>query len=105
MSQSPYVRKSLIHGRGLFAGRSIGRGRYIGSYAGRRTSRNGRYVLWVPGNNGDYEGIAGKNDLRFVNHSRRPNAAFYGAELFSLRQIHPHEEITVNYGSDWRDED
>ena len=105
MSQRTYVRKSRIHGRGLFAGRSIGRGRYIGSYAGTRTTRNGRYVLWVPGHNGDYEGIAGKNDLRFVNHSRRPNAAFHGTELFSLRQIRPHEEITVDYGPDFPVED
>ena len=105
MARDVYVNKSRIHGHGLFAGRKLGRGRLIGSYEGRRTRRNGRYVLWIPGNNGSPSGIDGTGPLRFVNHSRRPNAVFRGPQLFSLRQIAPHEEITVDYGTDWHDVD
>lgn len=103
MAEPTYVKKSPIHGRGLFAERRITRGRRIGRYAGRRTRRNGRYVLWVPLENGDVVGIAGGNRLRYVNHSSRPNAAFHGADLYALRTIGPHQEITVDYGRDWLD--
>lgn len=101
MAMATYVKKSRIHGRGLFAEGTIPAHRYIGSYAGRPTRRNGRYVLWVPTASGQYRGIDGRNALRFLNHSRRPNAVLHGTDLFSLRRIHPHEEITIDYGPDW----
>ena len=100
-----YVKKSAIHGHGLFAERPIPRGRRIGRYGGQRTRRNGRYVLWVPLDDGNVIGIAGRNALRYVNHTRRPNAVFHGVDLFALRSIAPHEEITVDYGRDWLDVD
>ena len=103
MAKDTYVKRSRIHGRGLFARRRLTRGRFIGSYEGRPTRRNGRYVLWIPGNNGALEGIHGTGPLRYVNHSPRPNATFYGPHLFSLRRIAPHEEITIDYGDEWDD--
>ena len=103
MAARTYVKESRIHGRGLFAERPIRRHHHIGTYTGRHTTRNGRYVLWVPTDAGDYQGIDGRSRLRYLNHSRRPNAVFRGTELFSLRQIHSHEEITIDYGPDWRD--
>ena len=36
---------------------------------------------------GSWHGINGRNDLRFVNHSERPNAVFEDDELWSLRII------------------
>lgn len=94
------IRRSEIHGRGLFAVRRIPRGARIGIYEGPKTLRNGAYVLWVDEGGREF-GIAGKNDLRFVNHSKRPNAVFEADELFSLRAIAPGEEITFDYGADW----
>ena len=105
MADETYIKRSRIHGRGLFAGRRIARGQHIGSYEGPGTSRNGKYVLWVQVGNGRYRGIDGRNALHFLNHSRRPNAVFHGPELFSLRQIRPHEEITIDYGPDWSEMD
>ena len=105
MADGTYIKKSRIHGRGLFAKRTIAPGRHLGSYVGPRTSRNGRYVLWVRLRNGKLRGIEGRNALRFLNHSRRPNAVFHGPELFSLRRISRYEEITIDYGSDWSDVD
>ena len=43
----------------------------------------------------------GQNELRYVNHSRKPNASFYGDELEALRAIRPGEEITHDYGWEW----
>lgn len=49
-------------------------------------------------------GILGKNNLRFLNHSHRPNAAFSDdARLYAMRGIRPAEEITFDYGEDWSD--
>jgi SET domain-containing protein len=105
MSRPTYVKKSCIHGFGVFARRPIRRGGYIGRYHGNNTTRNGRYVLWVIQPDGEHLGINGRNGLRFLNHSRRPNAEFVGEELFATRVIHPDEEITIDYGEDWSDTD
>lgn len=105
MSRPTYVKKSPIHGRGVFARRHLGRGTYIGRYHGNTTTRNGRYVLWVLQDDGGHVGINGRNGLRFLNHSRRPNAEFIGNELFATRIIRAHEEITIDYGHDWSDTD
>lgn len=97
------VRRSPIHGKGVFARARIRCGAYIGRYVGRRTTRNNRYVLWIDEPDGSVLGIEGRNSLRYVNHSARPNAEFRGDELFSIRSIRPGEEITVHYGSEWSD--
>lgn len=103
MSRPTYVKKSRIHGFGVFARRRIQRGTYLGRYHGNSTTRNGRYVLWVIQNDGSHIGINGRNGLRFLNHSRRPNAEFVGNELFATRAIPADEEITIDYGDDWQD--
>ena len=95
-----FVRRSAIHGRGLFASEPIARGTLIGRYEGPRTQRDGAYVLWVEDGDELY-GVAGKNALRFMNHSGQPNAAFDGVELYAKRLIRAGEEITLPYGPDW----
>ncbi len=94
---------SPIHGRGVFARPRIRSGSLIGDFEGRRTSRNGTYVLWVLGEDGSEVGIRGRNELRFLNHSRRPNAEFRGASLYALRNIQPGREVTIDYGEGWED--
>lgn len=97
------VRRSPIHGLGLFATRDIDPGARIGVYAGPRSERVDTYVLWIEDEDGREYGIEGQNEMRFVNHSREPNACFEGEELVSLRRIEPDEEITHHYGEDWED--
>ena len=97
---SVIVKRSGIHGRGLFAGEPIARRTFIGRYEGRKTQRDGAYVLWIDDGDDTY-GVAGKNQLRFVNHSARPNAYFDGDELWSTKAIQAGEEITFHYGADW----
>ena len=98
------ARRSPIHGRGLFADERIPKGKLIGRYAGPRTRRIGAYTLWFTDDDGNVYGISGKNILRFVNHSCKPNAVFYDEGLFALRTIQPGEEITHHYGVEWEDD-
>lgn len=91
-----YVGPSPIHGKGLFAHCTLERGQYIGTYLGPRAQRNGSHVLWVEEDNG-WVGRRGFNRLRYLNHSARPNAEFDGFDLYVVRRIHPHEEITIDY--------
>ena len=98
------VRKSDIHGKGLFSMARLRKGTLIGHYAGAPTRRDGRYVLWILEHDGTRHGIRGTNAIRFTNHSLRPNSEFDGPELYAIRDIGAGEEITVHYGEEWSDE-
>lgn len=98
------VRRSTIHGRGVFAAQPIPEDERIGVYEGSPTEADGTYVLWVEDGKGGSYGIRGTGPLRFLNHSHAPNAEFDGEELWALRDILPGEEITFHYGEDWGEE-
>ena len=101
MPVATLVKKSTIHGRGLFAAAPIPKGARIGAYEGPYAKRNSPYVLWFEDEEGVERGIVGRNEIRFVNHSRKPNAEFIGPELFARKRIPAGHEITVHYGDDW----
>ncbi len=89
-----YVDDSPIHGKGLFARKNIGAGELIGILDGAPTSTDGEHVLWLDEGNGFHV----RCDLRFINHSDEPNAAYYDTlEVCSLTDIAPGEEITHDY--------
>lgn len=98
------VRRSPIHGRGVFATRDIPIHTRIGVYEGIEVRRNSRYVLIVPMLDGSELMIKGTNGLRFLNHSRPGNAYFRatgrGDVLWSRRNIAAGTEITFDYGDD-----
>ncbi len=92
------VNESPIHGRGLFARTDIPADTLIGEYAGKPTQANDMHVLWVWNEQADrWEGVNGDNEMRFPNHSSKPNAEFYETELYALRDIPEGEEITFDY--------
>ncbi len=94
-----YVADSPIHGKGLFAARTLAAGELIGVYDGPRVEEDGTYVLWVedePG--GGWTGYDGRNDMRFLNHSAAPNAEMDGLHCYAIEDIPPHTEITIDYG-------
>ena len=101
MSHGYVVKRSSIHGRGLFATRTFEPGEPVGVYEGDETASNGSYVLWVAQEDGPEIGIRGRNALRFLNHSPTPNCEFSGVELATLQVIEPGEELTIHYGEDW----
>ena len=94
------VKTSPIHGRGLFARHWIPRGAVIGVCEGEPAKRNGPYVLWLDENNA----LHVANEMRYINHSPTPNAAYYDdATVVALRDIAPGEEITHDYGGEGED--
>ena len=97
-----YVAESPIHGKGLFARVAIAADDYIGTYEGPDTLEDGMHVLWLWNEDNDrWEGIDGRNEMRFLNHARPPNAEWYDNDLYALRDIEAGEEITFDYGEDW----
>ncbi|MCB1175389.1 MAG: SET domain-containing protein-lysine N-methyltransferase [Leptospiraceae bacterium] len=103
--QKVQVLQSPIHGKGVFARAPITKGSLIGSYEGPVAKRNGTYVLWITDEDGLEYGISGRNKLRYLNHSNRPNAEFDGNQLYARRLIKAGEEITFDYGEDPADFD
>lgn len=92
------VANSSIHGRGLFARENIPAEAFIGNYAGKPTQINGMHVLWTWDEDSDqWVGVDGDNEMRFLNHSNKPNAEFYDTDLYALRDIVVGEEITFDY--------
>lgn len=92
-----FAAESPIHGKGLFAARHIEAGEVLGTVSGKWTKKDGPYVLWVE----EDKGFRVECDFRFINHSVKPNAAYYDTlEVCAIRDIKPGEEITHNYGTD-----
>ena len=104
------IAKSRIHGRGCFAGKLFPKGRKIAEYAGERISareaarrmklRRIHRVCYVD-EHSYLDGARGGNGTHYINHSCEPNTytkAQSGHILFiAKRDIHPGEEITVDY--------
>jgi len=103
------VAPSPIHGKGLFATRRIRKGDPIGRYTGRSCSKDmesndNTYVIYRCNHDGRIKDARlGTGDLRFINHSDRPNVDmdWYSWEFFATRDIEPGEEILWSYGEEW----
>lgn len=108
------VRRSRVHGRGLFARTSYEPGQLVGEYQGRVIDRameddtssardpDPSYTLLfaVDDNVTIDAGVSG-NSIRFINHSCDPNCetSVDGDRVFvhALRHIEPGEELTYDY--------
>jgi len=100
LSQKFYVSDSSIHGKGLFAKIQFKKGSFLGTFKGPEVSSNGSHVLWVQRGK-TWTGRRGHNVLRYINHSKRPRAAFDGFELYVVADIRAHDEITIDYGEEF----
>jgi SET domain-containing protein len=116
------VRQSPIHGRGVFASRSIRKGTRIIQYVGEKidkeeSDRRGLALFEESKKTGgasvyifelndqwDLDGNKESNDARLINHSCDPNSEMVNEDdelwLYALRDIRPEEEITFDYGYD-----
>lgn len=104
------VRKSKINGKGCFATAAFRRGRKIAEYAGElindaeaeRRARNRRLLrICAINHNWSIDGSRWGNGTHYINHSCQPNCymkILYNHILFyALRDIHPGDEITLDY--------
>lgn len=88
------VRKSPIHGNGLFADEAIKAGQVIGYCQTRPAKQDGPYVLWID-NVKPVEVIC---DLKYINHSKHPNCAYYDdGSVVALKHIKKGTELTHKY--------
>ena len=100
-----YVDESPLHGKGLFAAKKIKADSLIIPIEGKPATEDGIYILWWVNEDGSDEGMEVVNDAKYVNHSSKPNAAYYDDGVFALRDIKKGEEITHHYGDGWADID
>ncbi len=111
------IRKSRIHGLGLFACENIARGRFVIEYAGEKltnkeASRRERFYekigytrLFVLDEKYTLDGLVGGNESSFINHNHKnPNLIVYWEEgkilFYARRAIRKGGELTFDYGFD-----
>lgn len=120
MKKKYEVRKSPIHGNGVFAARDISEGEWIVDYLGEKISkeesnRRGLEYEKNAGENGggavyifelddkyDIDGNFEYNDARFINHACRTNCEAVNEDgvikIYATRDIAKGEELLYNYG-------
>jgi len=105
------VRKSRIHGRGVFARRDIPAGTRLIEYVGlpiskkksaELTLKQNRYLFTLNGAS-DLNGKVSWNPARLINHSCEPNCEANIDDnnhvwIFSIKPIAREQELTFNYG-------
>ncbi|WP_116119991.1 SET domain-containing protein [Paraburkholderia sp. BL6669N2] len=109
------VRKSSIHGRGVFALQAIAAGARILEYRGevtswrqaaarhRRSGTPGHTFLFGLADGRVIDGSAGGNSARWLNHSCRPNCEAIEDErgrvfIEAIRSVKPGGELFIAYG-------
>ena len=108
------VRRSDIHGNGVFARRKIDAGERIVEYEGERISSDESAIRAEKGggpinhtfffslaDGNVIDGGSGGNDSRFINHACEPNCEAYEEDgrvfVYSLQVIEKGEELNYNY--------
>jgi len=116
------VRRSRIHGNGVYAARDIPKGTRIVEYLGERISHaqadaryeekgqdDGHTFLFVVSSKVVIDAGVNGNDARFINHSCDPNCetVIEGGRVFieALRDIRKGEELGYEYGLTWESTD
>ncbi|MFK7795510.1 MAG: SET domain-containing protein [Gammaproteobacteria bacterium] len=92
------VKTSAIHGKGLFSAKKIHKNTVIGKCKVKKTkkSKSNMYTLWVKDKPYDV-----KCDLRFINHSSKPNTVYYDDfTVVAIKDIKKGKELLHDYGWD-----
>ena len=90
--------ESRIHGTGLFATTDIEAGTILGDLRTKRVTRGGPYVLTTDA--GQFSVLC---KLRYINHAKQANTAYCDdLTVIALKNIKPGDELTHDYGDDWR---
>lgn len=107
---------SKIDGTGAFALEQIPARRKLGNLGGevislrearKRAAKTKRVAMVEFGDGRALDASINANELRYINHSCRPNTymrvAYSRVEFYTLRKIKPGEELTCNYGATHHD--
>lgn len=98
MKRKLEVKKSAIHGKGLFTTVPIKKNRLLGYCKVVPTKKKSDYTLWLRNN----EQVDVTCRFRYINHNSKPNVAYYDdLSVVALRNIAPDEELTHHYGDEW----
>ncbi|WP_086933496.1 SET domain-containing protein [Agarilytica rhodophyticola] len=98
MKSSLVIKKSAIHGKGLFSTVKIRKGEVIGMCKIKTSKKQGPYTLSLE----DGNDVDVTCKLKYINHSKTPNVAYYSdLSVVSLRSIKPGDELTHDYGEEW----
>lgn len=110
------VKRSAIDGNGCFTAEPIQARKKIGNLGGeiiplrearKRVKQQHKVAMVEFGDGLALDASINPNELRYVNHSCRPNTYMrccYGkVEFYALRNIHKGEELTCNYGETHHD--
>jgi len=93
------VKDSDLHGKGLFAAANIQKNTIIGTLEGKTINTDGLHVLWM---NDGQDKFKVENDLKYINHSKQANVAYYDDfTVVALSDISQGQELLHNYGDDW----
>jgi uncharacterized protein len=115
------VRRSRIHGRGVYATRPIPVGTRVVEYVGDRITHeeadaryeekgdDGHTFLFVVDDDICIDAGVGGNEARFINHSCNPNCETIIEErrvfIDAIRNIEPGEELGYDYLLTWESTD
>ncbi len=115
------VRRSKIHGRGVYATRRIRKGTRVVEYVGERISHevadaryelkddDGHTFLFVVNDDICIDAGVGGNAARFINHTCHPNCEtiIENDRVFidAIRTIQPGEELGYDYQLTWESTD
>jgi uncharacterized protein len=108
------VRRSPIHGRGVFAAVAFEPGARVGEYRGRRIDRaemerrwrarareSGHTFFFFADDDVVIDACVGGNGIRFINHSCAPNCTTVVDDgriyVEALQRIEPGAELTYDY--------
>jgi len=122
-AELPYeVRRSRIHGRGVYATRRIVKGTRVVEYIGERISHevadarydekgddDGHTFLFVVDDDICIDAGVGGNAARYINHSCAPNCETLIDDkrvfIEAIRDIEPGEELGYDYQLTWESTD
>jgi SET domain-containing protein len=97
-----YIHKSEIHGKGIFANKNFNENEKIGHLINVVSEKDPKLKYFKSSLSDSLGTFLERSELeRYLNHSFHPNAKckITGStvELFAIKPIKKHEEITVDY--------
>ena len=99
LSELVEVKDSALHGKGLFAKCPIKKNTLIGTLEGKPCTKDGPHVLWM---NDGQDKFKVSNDLKFINHHKKANVAYYDDfTVMAIKHIKTGEELLHDYGDGW----